>query len=122
MPWRPHASASGVIVTPGDSRPDGGIASGVSLSRTAKTNARNSPRTKTGVDTPRLAMTIVPTSTGELRRVAETAQGDADDGREDQGDDRQLERHRQALHQDRPRPADRTGWSCRGRPARARPK
>ena len=34
-------------------------------------NARSRPSTKTGIETPRLATTIVPTSTAELRREAE---------------------------------------------------
>ena len=99
---RPQASASGAMRDARrDSRPDGGSANGVSLSRTAKTKARTRPRTKTGVETPRLATTIVPTSTGELRRMRrERAQGDADDGREDQGEERQLDGHRQALDED----------------------
>ena len=44
---------------------------------------------------------MVPTSTGELRRVADSLpSGHADDRRESQGEDRQLQRDRQALDQD----------------------
>ncbi len=77
---RPHASAIGSDDDAGRrGGPTGGSAKGVSLSTTAKTNARNRPSTNTGIETPRLAMTIVPTSTGELRRSAdEIAQRDAD--------------------------------------------
>jgi len=37
----------------------------------AKMYASTRPRTNTGTDTPRFAKTIVPTSIGELRRVAD---------------------------------------------------
>ena len=100
-PVRPQTVASGTTSSPGDSRPDGGSANGVPLRRTAKTKASSRPSTKTGVETPRLAMTIVPASTGELRRVAEmrprvipTIVG------EQERDDRQLDGHRQALEKD----------------------
>ena len=69
--WRPQAVASGVGSTPGVSRPDGGRASGLPLSRIAKMKIMSGPRTKTGIDTPRLAPAIVPTSMLELRRRAE---------------------------------------------------
>jgi hypothetical protein len=68
---RPQSTASGTTETPGVRRPDGGNANGVSLSSTANTKARRSPSTKTGMETPKLAMTIVPTSAKELRRIAE---------------------------------------------------
>ena len=64
----PQTSASGITLTPELSRPDGGNANGVSLRTTANRNASTRPRTKTGIDTPMLANTIVPTSAGEFRR------------------------------------------------------
>ena len=57
--------------TPELSRPDGGSENGVSFRTMANKNASMRPSTKTGIDTPRLAKTIDPTSTGELRRYAE---------------------------------------------------
>ena len=57
---------------PAVSRPEGGRANGVPFNRMAKTKAKSNPRTKTGMDTPRLANPIVRTSAAELRRTAET--------------------------------------------------
>ncbi len=68
MAWRPQTSASGATVTPELRRPDGGSANGVSLSSRPNTQASTRPSTNTGMDTPRLANIIVPTSAGELRR------------------------------------------------------
>ena len=65
---RPQTFASGTTSTPELSRPDGGRANGVSLRMMANRNASKRPRTKTGVETPRFAKTIVPTSADELCR------------------------------------------------------
>ena len=64
----PARRRAGSIGDPGVSRPDGGRANGVSFSRIAKTKASSRPSTKTGIETPRLATTMVPTSMAELRR------------------------------------------------------
>ena len=53
------------------SRPPGGRASGLPFSRIAKMKIMIGPSTKIGIDTPRLAPAMVPTSMLELRRRAE---------------------------------------------------
>ena len=58
-------------MTPALSRPDGGSEKGVSFRTMANRKASSSPRTKTGIDTPKFANTIVPTSVFELCRYAE---------------------------------------------------
>ena len=68
MSFRPQTSTRGWTVTPELSRPDGGNENGVSLRTIANRNASSSPSTKTGIETPKLANIIVPTSIGELRR------------------------------------------------------
>jgi len=70
--FRPHTVASGITSIPELNRPDGGSASGVPLNTTPKRYARTRPRTNTGMDTPRLANIIVPTSTAELRLTADS--------------------------------------------------
>jgi hypothetical protein len=73
MPSRPQTSTSDLTVTPELSRPDGGSASGESLKMMAKMNASTRPSTKTGMETPRLAKIIVPTSMAEFRRYADNS-------------------------------------------------
>ena len=115
-PVMPQRTASGTTETPGVSRPEGGSANGVSLSRIAKTNAASSPRTKTGIETPMFA-------TGHRQRVGgrvapnrrDDAEEDPDDRREDQREDRQLDGHRQALDQQVRHRAVRSGTTSRGR-------
>ena len=80
----------------------GGSANGVSLRTMANRKASSSPSTKTGIDTPRLAKTIVPTSAGELRRYAEMSpSGTPTTDGEDHRQDRQLDGRRQPLDQER---------------------
>ncbi len=58
-------------MVPAESRPVGGRARGVSLRTMEKKKASMRPNQKTGIETPMLAPTIVTTSTGELRLMAE---------------------------------------------------
>src|SRR5688500_898379 len=96
----PHCSASGTKPIPAESWPDGGNANGVPRRPTAKRNASRRPRTKTGIETPRLANSMVPTSIGELRLVADSRPRVAHDRGEGEREQGQLERDGQALDED----------------------
>src|ERR1044072_6563936 len=89
--WSPHTTASGVTLTPELRRPDGGSANGVFFSTMADRKASSNPSTMTGIDTPRLAKTIVPTSGFELCQYGDRRPGDADADREDHREDGQLD-------------------------------
>ncbi len=61
-PVRPHASVSGTGTIPAVNRPDGGSEMGESRRTTPKSQASTRPSTKTGIEMPMLANSMVITS------------------------------------------------------------